>query len=84
MFYLCRPNRYKLSELLDWFHRIRIRDPIDYGYKRMNLKYAPLFKIKVTMNELFSPAYPLGGLQWENLERVRFNFPMKMRESNEA
>ncbi|TGZ54110.1 NADH dehydrogenase [ubiquinone] 1 alpha subcomplex subunit 9, mitochondrial [Temnothorax longispinosus] len=63
------PKRYKLSELLDWFHRIRIRDPVEYGYKRMDLKYAPLFKIKVTLNELLTPAYPLQGVHWESLER---------------
>ncbi|XP_012536246.1 NADH dehydrogenase [ubiquinone] 1 alpha subcomplex subunit 9, mitochondrial [Monomorium pharaonis] len=63
------PNRYKLSELLDWFHRIRIRDPVEDGYMRINLKYAPLFKLKVTLNEFISTAYPLGNLQWEHLER---------------
>ncbi|KAG5343365.1 NDUA9 dehydrogenase, partial [Acromyrmex heyeri] len=63
------PKRYKLSELLDWFHRIRIRDPVQDGYKRMHLKYAPLFQLKVTLNEYLSPAYPLGNLQWERFER---------------
>ncbi|KAL6428298.1 hypothetical protein ACFW04_008536 [Cataglyphis niger] len=63
------PKRYKLSELLDWFHRIRIRDPVDFGYMRIDLKYAPFFKLKTTLNELISPAYPLGFLQWERLER---------------
>lgn len=77
IFYLHRPKRYKLSELLDWFHRIRIRDPIQYGYKRMDLKYAPLFKIKVSLNELISTAYPIGYLQWDRLERVCFSFTMR-------
>ncbi|XP_018393028.1 PREDICTED: NADH dehydrogenase [ubiquinone] 1 alpha subcomplex subunit 9, mitochondrial-like [Cyphomyrmex costatus] len=63
------PKRYKLSELLDWFHRIRIRDPVEDGYRRINLKYAPLFQLKVILNEYISPAYPLGHLQWEYLER---------------
>lgn len=72
--YLYRPKRYKLSELLDWFHRIRIRDPVDYGYMRLDLKYAPLFKLKVSLNEFLSFAYPLDYLQWEHLERVCFIF----------
>lgn len=71
MLYLRRPKRYKLSELLDWFHRLRIRNLDEYGYMRIDLKYAPLFKIKVSLNEFISPAYPLGSLQWERLERVR-------------
>ncbi|EFN68349.1 NADH dehydrogenase [ubiquinone] 1 alpha subcomplex subunit 9, mitochondrial [Camponotus floridanus] len=63
------PKRYKFSELLDWFHRIRMHNPADYGYRRIDLKYAPLFKLKLTLNELFSTAYPLGFVQWELLER---------------
>ncbi|XP_011164362.1 NADH dehydrogenase [ubiquinone] 1 alpha subcomplex subunit 9, mitochondrial [Solenopsis invicta] len=63
------PNRYKLSELIDWFHRIRIRDPVEDGYRRFDLKYAPLFKLKVSLNELISTAHPLGYLSWEHLER---------------
>jgi len=74
MLCLYRPKRYKLSDLLDWFHRIRIHDPVEYGYKRIDLKYAPLFKLKVSLNEFISLAYPLGNLQWERLERVCFNF----------
>ncbi|KYQ59482.1 NADH dehydrogenase [ubiquinone] 1 alpha subcomplex subunit 9, mitochondrial [Trachymyrmex zeteki] len=63
------PKRYKLSELLDWFHRIQIRDPVQEGYKRVHLKYSPSFYLKVTLNEYISPAYPLGYLQWERIER---------------
>ncbi|XP_032668401.1 NADH dehydrogenase [ubiquinone] 1 alpha subcomplex subunit 9, mitochondrial [Odontomachus brunneus] len=63
------PKRYKLADLLDWFYKIRVRDPIGYGYKRMDLKYTPLFKLKVSLNELVSLAYPLGYMQWEHLER---------------
>lgn len=63
------PKRYQFSELLDWFHRIRMRNPKDYGYRRIDLKYAPFFKIKVTLNEIVSLAYPLGNLQWELLEK---------------
>lgn len=69
-----RPKRYKFSELLDWFHRIRMHNPADYGYRRIDLKYAPLFKLKLTLNELFSTAYPLGFVQWELLERVCFSY----------
>lgn len=68
--YLLRPRRYKMSELIDWFHRVRIRNPEEYGYRRIDLKYTPLFKLKVTLNEMIALAQPLGFLQWEHLERV--------------
>ncbi|XP_011647133.1 NADH dehydrogenase [ubiquinone] 1 alpha subcomplex subunit 9, mitochondrial [Pogonomyrmex barbatus] len=63
------PNRYKLSELIDWFHRIRIYNAEIRGYGRMDLKYAPLFKLQLTLNELLTPANPVGYVQWEYLER---------------
>ncbi|EFN75665.1 NADH dehydrogenase [ubiquinone] 1 alpha subcomplex subunit 9, mitochondrial [Harpegnathos saltator] len=63
------PKRYKLSDLLDWFHKICIVNPIEYGYKRTHLKYSPLFQLKVYVNEFITFAYPFGYLQWEYLER---------------
>lgn len=70
--YLYRPKRYKLSELLDWFHRIRMHNPADYNYSRIDLKYAPFFQLQVTINELIALAHPIGYIQWERLERVCF------------
>lgn len=50
-----------------------MHNPADYGYQRIDLKYAPFFKLKITLNEFLSPAYPLGYVQWDLLERVCFN-----------
>ncbi|KAJ8675842.1 hypothetical protein QAD02_011628 [Eretmocerus hayati] len=63
------PHRYKLSDLCDWFHEILRRDYLDYGYRRLDLKWTPLFQLKVTATEFLSPAYPLGYLHWEGLEK---------------
>lgn len=46
------------------------RDYLEYGYKRIDLDYAPLFKFKVSFMEAISPAYPLCYLHWEGLEKV--------------
>lgn len=54
-----------------------MHDPDDYDYKRVDLKYTPLFKIKVSLTEFLRTAYPFGNLQWEHLERVCFNFTMR-------
>ncbi|CAB0035797.1 unnamed protein product [Trichogramma brassicae] len=63
------PHRYKLSDLMDWFHEILRREAVDYGYQRIDLDWAPLFKLKVTLTEMLSPAYPIGLLHWEGLEK---------------
>ncbi|XP_020285244.1 NADH dehydrogenase [ubiquinone] 1 alpha subcomplex subunit 9, mitochondrial [Pseudomyrmex gracilis] len=63
------PHRYKLSEIVDWFHRLTMRDPDEYSYRRWDLDYAPLYKLLVTLNEIVTPAYPAGYLSWEKLER---------------
>ncbi|RLU27007.1 hypothetical protein DMN91_000806 [Ooceraea biroi] len=64
------PNRYKLSVLVDWFHNVRMHNnPEEYNYRRLDLKYTPFFKLKVALIEAISPAYPIGYLHWELLER---------------
>lgn len=66
------PKRYKLSELVDWFHRVIRKD--QHGYFRYDLRYDPFFKIRVSVSELISPSFPIGNLHWERLERVKINF----------
>ncbi|XP_058789495.1 NADH dehydrogenase [ubiquinone] 1 alpha subcomplex subunit 9, mitochondrial [Phymastichus coffea] len=62
-------NRYKLSDLLDWFHEMLRRESVEYGYRRLNIKYTPLFNLKVSLTEMLSTAYPIGYLHWEGLEK---------------
>ncbi|XP_051170557.1 NADH dehydrogenase [ubiquinone] 1 alpha subcomplex subunit 9, mitochondrial [Leptopilina boulardi] len=63
------PRRYKLADLVDWFMRILRREADNCMYRRMDLDYCPFFKLKVELTERLSPAYPLGQLSWQNLER---------------
>lgn len=41
----------------------------DYGYKRYDMRWDPLFKLKVTLTNLISPSYPIANLHWERIER---------------
>ncbi|XP_033216242.1 NADH dehydrogenase [ubiquinone] 1 alpha subcomplex subunit 9, mitochondrial isoform X2 [Belonocnema kinseyi] len=63
------PRRYKLADLVDWFMRILRREADEAGYRRLDIDYCPLFKLKVTLTEKLSPAYPVGYLHWQALER---------------
>ncbi|NP_001165787.1 NADH dehydrogenase (ubiquinone) 1 alpha subcomplex, 9, 39kDa [Nasonia vitripennis] len=62
-------KRYKLSDLMDWFQEMLRRESTIYGYRRLDLDRMPLFKLKVTLTEFLSPAYPIGYLHWEGLEK---------------
>lgn len=45
-----------------------------WGYVRYDMKYDPIiFPLKVLLVNLISPAYPLGGLHWESIEKVNIN-----------
>lgn len=63
------PRRYKLSELVDWFHREMRKDADWWGYWRYDLRYDPTFMMKVKLTELISPSFPLGDLHTERVER---------------
>ncbi|XP_021184702.2 NADH dehydrogenase [ubiquinone] 1 alpha subcomplex subunit 9, mitochondrial [Helicoverpa armigera] len=63
------PKRYLLADLVDWFYGLMRKDE-NWGYKRYDMKYDPIFfPLKVLFVNLISPAYPLGGLHWEGLEK---------------
>lgn len=63
------PRRYKLSELVDWFHREMRKDADWWGYVRYDLRYDPTFMIKVKLTEFISPSFPIGDLHTERVER---------------
>jgi len=67
-----RPKRYLLSELVDWFFRVMRKDE-EWGYIRYDMRFDPLFKLKVTLNEKVCPAWPIAAMTWEKLEKVTFN-----------
>lgn len=71
-YYFFRPKRYLLADLVDWFYALMRKDE-KWGYVRYDMKYDPIFfPLKVMLVNLISPAYPLGGLHWESIEKVIF------------
>lgn len=41
----------------------------DWGYGRYDLRYDPLFQMRVQISQLISLGHPIGNLHWERLER---------------
>jgi NADH dehydrogenase (ubiquinone) 1 alpha subcomplex subunit 9 len=62
------PKRYYLSELVDWFYRIMRKDE-NWGYWRYDMRYDPIFQLRVTMTEKGRIGFPIGNLHWERVER---------------
>lgn len=63
------PKRYRLSDLVDYFFRVTQRDEEDWGYKRYDMRWDPLFQLRVTLTEKFSLNWPIADLHWEKIER---------------
>ena len=53
--------------------RILRREADEAGYRRLDIDYCPLFKLKIAFTNAISLGYPLGQLHWEALERVRIS-----------
>jgi len=62
------PKRYKLSELVDWFHRIMRKDDTWWGYQRYDMRWDPTFMMKAKITEMISPNAPIGALCPERVE----------------
>jgi NADH dehydrogenase (ubiquinone) 1 alpha subcomplex subunit 9 len=62
------PRRYQLAELVDWFHRVMRKDE-NWGYVRYDLRFDPTFKLKVALTEAICPAFPVGEMHHERVER---------------
>ncbi|XP_034941122.1 NADH dehydrogenase [ubiquinone] 1 alpha subcomplex subunit 9, mitochondrial [Chelonus insularis] len=63
------PKRYYLGDLAMWVHLHLRHEPMEYGYRKLDIKYYPLFKLKVSICESMSVNSPLGYLHWEGLEK---------------
>ncbi|KAL1124536.1 hypothetical protein AAG570_001162 [Ranatra chinensis] len=63
------PTRYLLSELVDYFHRVMRKTGDLWGYRRYDLKYDPLFQLRVSLNPYLTFGWPIANLHWETLER---------------
>ncbi|XP_037933946.1 NADH dehydrogenase [ubiquinone] 1 alpha subcomplex subunit 9, mitochondrial [Teleopsis dalmanni] len=62
------PKRYRLSELVDWFHRLMRKDA-NWGYRRYDMRYDPTFILKTKLTEFICPGNPIGDLHMQHLER---------------
>ncbi|KAM3968119.1 NADH:ubiquinone oxidoreductase subunit 39 [Aphomia sociella] len=62
------PKRYLLADLVDWFYKLMRKDE-KWGYMRYDMKYDPIFSVKVALVNMISPAYPFGNLHWEGIEK---------------
>lgn len=63
-----------LCDMVDWFFQLMRKDEKVWGYRRYDMKYDPVFPIKVALLNMISPAYPLGSLHWESIEKVSTSF----------
>lgn len=63
------PRRYLLSELVDWFHREMRKTEEDWGYERSEMRYDPLFFLKVKLTHMVCPSHYIGQLHKERIER---------------
>lgn len=63
------PRRYRLSELVDWFHREMRKDEKVWQYRRYDMRWDPTFMWKVAFTQAFSPGWPIGNLHPERVER---------------
>jgi hypothetical protein len=65
------PERFLLSDLMDWMHEVMHKDPVDFRYKRNDLRFSPVTFVKAMMCSMS----PTGNRYWraptlERLERV--------------
>lgn len=67
------PHRYLLSELIDYMYRVMNRDETDWGYRRYDMKYDPMFQLRVYLNEKFTFSHPVGELNRERVEKEYIN-----------
>lgn len=66
------PHRYQLSEIMDYMYRVMNRDA-EWGYKRIDIKYDPLFYLKAYLTDKFTISNPVAELNLERLERETIN-----------
>lgn len=62
------PRRYTLKELVDWFQRVMRKDE-SWGLIRYDLRFDPIFRLKVALTEAVQISHPIGNLHRERVER---------------
>ncbi|XP_022195001.2 NADH dehydrogenase [ubiquinone] 1 alpha subcomplex subunit 9, mitochondrial [Nilaparvata lugens] len=74
------PKRYRLADLVDWFHALVNRDEESWGYKRYDIKYDPTFLIRAKINEKFNLSWPIGFVHPEYIERESISDPVAVED----
>lgn len=69
MYQAVGPRQYYLSDLMDWIHAEMRMSREQERYCRYDVKYDPLFKLKVWFTHFVSPGTPIGELHKERIER---------------
>lgn len=46
-----------------------MRKDEEWGYTRYDMRWDPLFQLRVTLTEKLSVNWPIGNLHWEKIER---------------
>lgn len=64
-----RPSRYKLGDIVDWLFKLTRRTAEDYGYRRYDMAWDPLFGLKITLTDRLMTGWPMASLCWERMER---------------
>ncbi|RZF48984.1 hypothetical protein LSTR_LSTR012467 [Laodelphax striatellus] len=74
------PHRYRLSDLVDYFHALVNRDYESWGYKRYDIKYDPFFLLRAKINEKFTLSWPIGFVHPEYIERESISDPIAVED----
>lgn len=62
------PNRYVLSDLVDYIYAVLRRTDED-GFYRRDMKWDIEFRLRVTLTEKLCPSWPVAFLGWDKMER---------------
>ncbi|CAL8079298.1 unnamed protein product [Orchesella dallaii] len=65
---LVGPTKYQLGEMVDWLFRVMRRDE-EWGYRRTDLRWSPLFQLRISLTQKFCPSFPVAYLNWDKIER---------------
>lgn len=58
-----------MGDLVDWFFKLMGRHSDTYKYLRYDVQYNPWFQLKMTLNDMYAPGWPIGCVSWERFER---------------
>lgn len=54
-----------------------MRRDVEWGYMRYDMRYDPLFQLKVTLTSKLAITYPMGAVTWDKIEREHLSDDIK-------